>query len=329
MNRSITANWSSATSRSSAANGSSSSSRSSPSRSISLNPPPAGSAAAAALAAALATQKQESERSIEFQAENQSQDESSSLAINSSPEKGKGKDRQLDSDPTIDSTGSDHFHSNTSTKRKSSRFSSNQEGAGTGNSTSSSSKRQRSSKTSTSTSTGHQSSSRESDLEKYAAPNTPLSSLGGLSSSITTLLELVALPLLHPEIYSHTGVRPPLGVLLHGPPGCGKTLLAGSLAHSLNVPFLSLSSPSIVSGTSGESERTLRETFEKARKLAPAILFLDEIDAITGKRENAGREMERRIVAQLLTLMDGEFPVETQRGGLEWRGGHRWRSNKG
>lgn len=327
MNRSITANWSSATSRSSAANGSSSSSRSSPSRSISLNPPPAGSAAAAALAAALATQKQESERSIEFQAENQSQDESSSLAINSSPEKGKGKDRQLDSDPTIDSTGSDHFHSNTSTKRKSSRFSSNQEGAGTGNSTSSSSKRQRSSKTSTST--GHQSSSRESDLEKYAAPNTPLSSLGGLSSSITTLLELVALPLLHPEIYSHTGVRPPLGVLLHGPPGCGKTLLAGSLAHSLNVPFLSLSSPSIVSGTSGESERTLRETFEKARKLAPAILFLDEIDAITGKRENAGREMERRIVAQLLTLMDGEFPVETQRGGLEWRGGHRWRSNKG
>lgn len=308
MNRSITASWGSAASRSTngqSSHAASSSARSSP-RSISINPPPPGSAAAAALAAEIASQKlqqqqQQSSNNDEAQVQigSSSVDASSSTPTTLSPRKGKGK---LD-----DSIPADQISNPIqSTKRKSSRFSSSSNpdsnGLSTSSSTSSSSKRQKSNKSSSSALT----STRESDLEKYAAPNTPLSSLGGLSSSITTLLELVALPLLHPEIYSHTGVRPPLGVLLHGPPGCGKTLLAGSLAHSLNVPFLSLSSPSIVSGTSGESERTLRETFEKARKLAPAILFLDEIDAITGKRENAGREMERRIVAQLLTLMDGE-----------------------
>ncbi|BGP29359.1 Ribosome bioproteinsis ATPase rix7 [Rhodotorula toruloides] len=138
----------------------------------------------------------------------------------------------------------------------------------------------------------------------HAPPTTRLSDLGGVDSCIEQMLELVALPLLHPEVYLHTGVRPPRGVLLVGPPGCGKTMLAGAIAGELGLPFISISAPSVVSGMSGESEKTLRETFEEAAKQAPCILFIDEIDAITPKRENAQREMERRIVAQLLTCMD-------------------------
>ncbi|KAN0061029.1 Ribosome biogenesis ATPase rix7 [Thecaphora frezii] len=140
--------------------------------------------------------------------------------------------------------------------------------------------------------------------EKYAPPVTRLADLGGISSAIEKVLELIAMPLCHPEIYAHTGVKPPRGVLLHGPPGCGKTMLAGALAGELSVPFLSISAPSIVSGTSGESEKTLRDTFDEAASIAPCILFIDEIDAITPKRETAQREMERRIVAQLLTSLD-------------------------
>ncbi|KAG8936153.1 hypothetical protein FRC02_004181 [Tulasnella sp. 418] len=118
------------------------------------------------------------------------------------------------------------------------------------------------------------------------------------------MLELVAMPLCHPEVYLHTGVQPPRGVLLHGPPGCGKTLLANAIAGELGVPFISVAAPSIVSGMSGESEKTLRDTFEEAKRVAPCLLFIDEIDAITPKRESAQREMERRIVAQFLTCMD-------------------------
>lgn len=109
------------------------------------------------------------------------------------------------------------------------------------------------------------------------------------------------MPMVHPEIFSSMGIRPPRGVLLHGPPGCGKTLLAHAIAGELKVPFLQISAPSIVSGMSGESEKKLREIFEEAMRMAPALLFLDEIDAIAPKRETAQREMERRIVAQLLT----------------------------
>ncbi|RPD60963.1 AAA-domain-containing protein [Lentinus tigrinus ALCF2SS1-7] len=138
----------------------------------------------------------------------------------------------------------------------------------------------------------------------YSPPSTRLSDLGGVDVCIEKMLELVAMPLCHPEIYLHTGVQPPRGVLLHGPPGCGKTMLAHAIAGELGVPFINISAPSVVSGMSGESEKTLRDTFEEAKRVAPCLLFIDEIDAITPKRESAQREMERRIVAQFLTCMD-------------------------
>ncbi|CAG8640119.1 10946_t:CDS:10 [Cetraspora pellucida] len=131
-----------------------------------------------------------------------------------------------------------------------------------------------------------------------------LSDLGGIDACIEEVLELVAMPLAHPEIYLHTGVQPPRGILLHGPPGCGKTLLANAIAGELGVQFISISAPSVVSGMSGESEKKIRDVFKEARKKAPCLIFIDEIDAITPKRETAQREMERRIVAQLLTCMD-------------------------
>ena len=148
--------------------------------------------------------------------------------------------------------------------------------------------------------------SRESLLMKYPPPNLKLSLLGGLHEQITQLLEMVALPLLHPEIYRHTGVRAPRGVLLHGVPGGGKTRLVTCLAGELEVPFISISAPSLVSSLSGDTEKLLRQTFDEAKSIAPCILFLDEVDAITPKRENAQREMEKRIVGQLLTCLDGE-----------------------
>ncbi|KAJ1731763.1 Ribosome biogenesis ATPase rix7 [Coemansia biformis] len=142
------------------------------------------------------------------------------------------------------------------------------------------------------------------DRATRAAPETRLADLGGVDACIEEVLELIVMPLKHPEIYMHTGVQPPRGVLLHGPPGCGKTLLAHAIAGEVGVPFLQISAPSVVSGMSGESEKKLREVFDEARELAPCIVFIDEIDAITPKRENAQREMERRIVAQMLTCID-------------------------
>lgn len=107
-----------------------------------------------------------------------------------------------------------------------------------------------------------------------------------------------------PQVFVSSNVQPPRGVLLHGPPGCGKTMIANAFAAELGVPFIPISAPSIVSGMSGESEKALREHFDEARRLAPCLIFIDEIDAITPKRESAQREMEKRIVAQLLTCMD-------------------------
>lgn len=116
--------------------------------------------------------------------------------------------------------------------------------------------------------------------------------------------ELVEWPLCHPEIYAWLGVAPPRGVLLHGPPGCGKSLLALALAGEFGIPMLRVSAPELVSGMSGESEARIRGLFQQAQSVAPCLVFVDEIDAIAPKRENAQREMERRIVAQLLTCMD-------------------------
>ncbi|RKO89671.1 P-loop containing nucleoside triphosphate hydrolase protein, partial [Blyttiomyces helicus] len=135
-------------------------------------------------------------------------------------------------------------------------------------------------------------------------PTARLSDLGGTEHCIEEVLQLIGMPLKHPEIYVHLGIQPPRGILLHGPPGCGKTLLAHAIAGEVGVPFIKISAPSVVSGMSGESEKKIREVFEEARDLAPCLLFIDEIDAITPKRETAQREMERRIVAQLLTCMD-------------------------
>ena len=131
-----------------------------------------------------------------------------------------------------------------------------------------------------------------------------LDDLGGVDHVIKQLEDLIVLPFFKPEIYLTSRIQPTRGLLLHGPPGCGKTMIANAFAAELGVPFISLSAPSIVSGMSGESEKALREHFEEARKMAPCLVFLDEIDAITPKRESAQREMEKRIVAQLLTCMD-------------------------
>lgn len=131
-----------------------------------------------------------------------------------------------------------------------------------------------------------------------------LSNIGGVSAIIESVKELVEWPLIHRRLYQHLGVDPPRGILLHGPPGCGKTLLAHAVAGELGVSFLRVSGPEIVSGMSGESERNLRGLFEEAKRKQPSIIFLDEIDAIASKREGASKEMERRIVSQLLSCID-------------------------
>ncbi|XP_027030296.2 nuclear valosin-containing protein-like [Tachysurus fulvidraco] len=127
--------------------------------------------------------------------------------------------------------------------------------------------------------------------------------VGGSEETLTELCKLL-IHMRHPEVYQQLGVVPPRGFLLHGPPGCGKTLLAQAVAGEMEWPILKVSAPELVSGISGESEQKLRELFEQAVSCAPCILFIDEIDAITPKREVASKDMERRIVAQLLTCMD-------------------------
>jgi transitional endoplasmic reticulum ATPase len=129
--------------------------------------------------------------------------------------------------------------------------------------------------------------------------------IGGLGSAIQRVREMIELPLRYPEVFEHLGIDPPKGVLLHGPPGCGKTLLARAVASETDASFLSVSGPEIIHKLYGESEARLRQVFEQARKEAPSIVFLDELDAIAPKREHAVGEVEKRVVAQLLALLDG------------------------
>ncbi|XP_048386489.1 nuclear valosin-containing protein-like [Stegostoma tigrinum] len=127
--------------------------------------------------------------------------------------------------------------------------------------------------------------------------------VGGCEGTLKAVCQLL-IHMRHPEVYQQLGVVPPRGFLLHGPPGCGKTLLAQAVAGELELPMLKVAATEIVSGVSGESEQKLRELFEEAVLQAPCIIFIDEIDAISPKREVASKDMERRIVAQLLTCMD-------------------------
>ncbi|MBA3064012.1 CDC48 family AAA ATPase [Candidatus Woesearchaeota archaeon] len=129
--------------------------------------------------------------------------------------------------------------------------------------------------------------------------------IGGLKDEIDKVREMVELPVKHPEIFERLGIEPPKGVLLHGPPGTGKTLLAKAVANETNSHFILINGPEIMSKFYGESESNLRKKFEDAEKNAPSIVFIDEIDAIAPKREEVHGEVERRVVAQLLALMDG------------------------
>ena len=135
-------------------------------------------------------------------------------------------------------------------------------------------------------------------------PNATLQDIGGVDAILEQLNELVGFPLAHPELFQYLGTEPISGILLHGPPGTGKTRLCHALAHALQVPFFALNAPEVVSGVSGDSEARLRSLFAEASAAAPALILLDEVDAIAGKRDDAGKAMEARIVAQLQTCMD-------------------------
>lgn len=129
--------------------------------------------------------------------------------------------------------------------------------------------------------------------------------IGGLHEEIQRIREMVELPLRHPELFQRLGIEPPRGIFLFGPPGCGKTLLAKAVANESDANFYVISGPEIMSKFYGESEARLREIFQKAHESAPSIVFIDEMDAIAPKREEVTGEVERRVVAQLLSLMDG------------------------
>jgi transitional endoplasmic reticulum ATPase len=136
-------------------------------------------------------------------------------------------------------------------------------------------------------------------------PHLTYEEIGGLDAEIQRIREMIELPLKHPELFARLGISPPKGVLLHGPPGCGKTLLAQAVANESEAHFISINGPEIMSKFYGESEKRLRQIFEEAEKNAPSIIFIDELDAIAPKREDVLGEVERRVVAQLLALMDG------------------------
>ena len=129
--------------------------------------------------------------------------------------------------------------------------------------------------------------------------------VGGVRKQMAEIKELVELPIRHPQLFKSIGVKPPKGILLYGPPGSGKTLIPRAVANEIGAFFFLINGPEIMSKLAGESESNLRKAFEEAEKNAPSIIFIDEIDSIAPKREKTNGEVERHIVSQLLTLMDG------------------------
>jgi transitional endoplasmic reticulum ATPase len=148
-------------------------------------------------------------------------------------------------------------------------------------------------------------SSKAVQITKGETASITYEDIGGLGDAVERVREMIELPLRHPELFKRLGVEAPKGVLLHGPPGTGKTLLAKAVANETNSNFYTIGGPEIMSKYHGESEERLRNVFEQAEKNAPSIIFIDEIDSIAPKREEATGETERRIVAQLLSAMDG------------------------
>ena len=136
-------------------------------------------------------------------------------------------------------------------------------------------------------------------------PDVTYEDIGGLDDELEQVREMIELPMRHPELFKRLGIDPPKGVLLHGPPGTGKTLIAKAVANEIDANFHTISGPEIMSKYYGESEEQLREVFEEAAEESPSIIFMDELDSIAPKREEAGGDVERRVVAQLLSLMDG------------------------
>jgi len=141
--------------------------------------------------------------------------------------------------------------------------------------------------------------------EMLRVPQVSYEDIGGLREEIMKIREMIELPLKHPELFERLGIDPPKGVLLHGPPGTGKTLIAKAVANESGASFFTINGPEIMSKFYGQSEENLRKTFEEAEKNSPSIIFIDEIDAIAPKREEVHGEVERRVVSQMLTLMDG------------------------
>ncbi len=144
-----------------------------------------------------------------------------------------------------------------------------------------------------------------SGFEDVMASGITYEDIGGLHKEVARVREMIEMPLKHPELFARLGIQPPKGVLMHGPPGTGKTLIAKAVANESGVSFFDIAGPEIMSKYYGESEQQIREKFEEASKNAPAILFIDEFDSIAPKRENVTGEVERRVVAQLLAMMDG------------------------
>jgi len=145
----------------------------------------------------------------------------------------------------------------------------------------------------------------EKPVEVGRVPRVTYDDIGDLEEAKQRIREMVELPLKHPELFRRLGIEPPKGILLYGPPGCGKTLLAKAVANETDAYFIAINGPEIMSKFYGESEQRLREIFEEAKQHAPSIIFIDEIDAIAPKREEVTGEVEKRVVAQLLALMDG------------------------